>query len=93
MADVDALAAEALQSEVGRPQNKLFYLMGLGLFFLGLSVAIMSLAHNYIKVSPRIWWDQTNTGYSVYGPLDVLAGIVGAVFMVAGILLIFYSER
>lgn len=67
----------------GRP---MVFLAGLAALFIGLFIALGSLVHNNLKVLV------TDTSHAVYGPWDWTAAIIGAIALLVGIILLFFSR-
>lgn len=67
----------------GRP---VFYIAGLIALFAGLFITLGSLVHNNVKVFVN------DTSWSVYGPYDWAAAIIGAIVLLVGIILLMFSK-
>ncbi len=63
-----------------------FFLAGILMLLIGLFIALGSLVHNTIKVFVN------DTSHLVYGPLDWIAVIIGAIALGVGIILLMFSK-
>ncbi|UCF08474.1 MAG: hypothetical protein JSW28_01945 [Thermoplasmata archaeon] len=68
---------------MGRP---ITFFAGLIALLIGLFIALGSLVHNHVKVFVN------ETSWAVYGPYDWTAAIIGAVVLLAGIILLLFSK-
>jgi hypothetical protein len=68
---------------VDRP---VFFLAGILMLLIGLFIALGSLIHNTIKVFVN------GTSHLVYGPLDWIAVIMGAIALGVGVILLMISK-
>jgi hypothetical protein len=65
----------------------ILFFLGLILILAGLFVTIGSVFHNHL-----MFW-VTDTSHAIYGPWDVTAGIIGAVVLLAGVIILILSYR
>ncbi|MEE9151710.1 MAG: tetratricopeptide repeat protein [Thermoplasmata archaeon] len=68
------------------PGGPVTFLAGLIVLFIGLFISLGSMVHNTVKVFVN------ETSWSVYGPWDWSAVIIGAVALLVGIILLMFSN-
>jgi hypothetical protein len=79
--DLETPTAEP--EKTGRP---VVFLAGLIVLFIGLFIALGSVVHNILLIGTN------ETSHMVFGPLDWMAAIVGAVVLLVGIILLMFSK-
>jgi hypothetical protein len=65
----------------------ILFFIGLILMFAGLFITIGSVFHNHL-----MFW-VTETSHDIYGPYDFTAGVIGAVVLLAGVIVLILSYR
>jgi hypothetical protein len=69
--------------KTGRP---IVFLAGLVVLLMGLFIVLGSVMHNVLLIATN------ETSHLVFGPLDWMAAIVGAVVLLVGIILLMFSK-
>lgn len=69
--------------KTGRPVT---FIAGLIVLFIGLFIALGSVMHNVLMTFTN------QTSHLVFGPLDWMAAIIGAVVLLVGIILLMFSK-
>jgi hypothetical protein len=69
--------------KTGRPVT---FLAGLIVLFIGLFISLGSVIHNSLLMFTN------ETSHTVFGPMDWMAAIIGAVVLLVGIILLMFSK-
>ncbi len=81
--NMDLETPTAEPEKTGRP---VAFLAGLIVLFIGLFIALGSIMHNVLMMFTN------ETSHMVFGPLDWMAAIIGAVVLLVGIILLMFSK-